>query len=381
VITSDQTTKPDKPTISETVRQLRSIAVHSLARMYRPEERLFAFTLRKSVDGEVLEGVSRRYTATALIGLANEDESIVAEVLAGQSREDVCGRLIADIEQSQELGEVALTAWAARMLLHPDSNKAIETLRKMDPASGSHPTVEFSWALTALAIAGDDATDMALAERLANDLISSFRRESCIFPHGPAGRGLAALRSHVSCFADFVYPIQALSHYYKATGDTRAAEVATSCAETMCKLQGPEGQWWWHFDNRTGRVIERYPVYSVHQDSMAPMALHALTEARDIDHSESIEKGLKWLANPTERIESLVDSQRSVIWRKVARREPAKLARTLQATVSRVHSTLRLPGINIAFPPVGIDYETRPYHMGWILHAWATNRAADAVAR
>ena len=242
MITSDQTTKPDKPTISEIVRQLRSIAVHSLARMYRPEERLFAFTLRKSGDGEVLEGVSRRYTATALIGLANEDRSVVEEVLAGQSREDVCGRLIADLDQSQELGEVALAAWAARMLHHPDSNKAIEALGQMDPASGSHPTVEFSWALTALAITVDDTTDMALAERIAKDLMNSFRQESGVFPHAPAGRGLAALRSHVSCFADFVYPIQALSYYHQATGDPRAAEVATACADTMCRLQGPAGQ-------------------------------------------------------------------------------------------------------------------------------------------
>jgi len=338
--------------------------------MYRPEERLFAFTLRKNGDEELLEGVSRRYTATALIGLANEDKSVAAEVLGGHSGEEICAKLIADLNEPRELGEVALTAWAARMLHHPDSSKAIEALRRMEPASGTHPTVEFSWALTALAIAGDDTADTALAERLANDLIGSFRTESCIFPHGPAGRGLAALRSHVSCFADFVYPIQALSHYYKATGDTRAAEVAASCAETMCRLQGPEGQWWWHFDIRTGRVIERYPVYSVHQDSMAPMALHALAEACDIDHSESIEKGLQWLASPAEKIESLIDEERTVIWRKVARREPAKLARTLQATASRIHSAVRFPAVDAIFPPAEIDYETRPYHMAWILHAW-----------
>ena len=368
-----QTIQSKAPDVSGIVRQLRSIAVYALARMYRPEEQLFAFTLRKSGDAEVLEGVSRRYTATALIGLANEDQSVVGEVLGSQSREDVCGRLIADLGESRELGEVALTAWAARMLHHPDAHKAVEALRRMDPSSGVHPTVEYSWALTALSIAGSDATDMALAERIANDLMGSFRQESGIFPHGPAGRGLTALRSHISCFADFVYPIQALSHYHRATGDVRAAEAATACAENMCRLQGPAGQWWWHFDVRTGRVVERYPVYAVHQDSMAPMALFALADGCGRDHSESIKKGLHWLYNPAEITGHLVDTERNVIWRKVARREPAKLARTLQATASRIHSTLRLPAVDVVFPPAEIDYETRPYHMAWIFHAWSAN--------
>ena len=63
-----------------------------------------------------------------------------------------------------------------------------------------------------------------------------------------------------------------LSHYHMVTGDSKAAEVASACAKHMCELQGPQGQWWWHFDIRTGRVVEHYPVYAVHQDSMAPMA-------------------------------------------------------------------------------------------------------------
>jgi len=240
----------------------------------------------------------------------------------------------------------------------------------MDPASGTYPTVELSWALTALVIGGSEVADTALAERIADTLIRSFRHESGLFPHGPARKGLAALGAHVSNFADFVYPIQALSYYHQATGNTRAAEIACGCAERMCQLQGPGGQWWWHFDMRTGRVVERYPVYSVHQDSMAPMALFALAEACSRNHSESIEKGLLWLVSPSEKIESLIDAERNVIWRKVARHEPGRLVRGLQATASRLHPAIRLPAVDVAFPPGSIDYESRPYHMGWILHAW-----------
>ena len=347
--------------------------------MYRRKEQLFAFRLRRNGQGEILEGVSRRYTATALIGLAGENQHTAAEVLGNHSREDVCGRLIADFEESQELGEVALTAWAARMLQHSHAHKAVDMLRRMDPARGAYPTVELSWALTALVIGGSEATDMALAEKIADALMGSFKWESSFFPHAPAKKGLSALRAHVSCFADFVYPIQALSHYHQATGDTQAAEIACRCAARMCHLQGPQGQWWWHFDIRTGRVIERYPVYSVHQDSMAPMALFALAEACGRYYSEPIEKGLRWLTNPPETLVTLIDKERNVIWRKVARHEPGRLVRGLQATASRLHPAIRVPAVDAAFPPRSVDYESRPYHMGWILHAWPSNRGKKSV--
>jgi len=341
--------------------------------MYRPEEKLFAFRLRKKGKDEIVEGASRRYTAIALIGLSKEEKYIAADVLRNHSPEDICSKLIADCEESQEIGEVALTTWAARMLRHPHANKAVETLKAMNPAEGAYPIVELSWALTALVIDGSEATDMVLAKRIADSLMGSFRQDSGIFPHGPKKKGLSALRAHVSCFADFVYPIQALSYYYQSTGDTRAAETATQCAEQMCHLQGENGQWWWHFDVRTGRVIERYPVYSVHQDSMAPMALFALAEACGHDYSESIEKGLSWLYNPPEIAESLIDKERDVIWRKVARREPRRLVRSLQAATSRLHPAMRIPAVDAIFPPISVDYEIRPYHMGWILYAWNSN--------
>ncbi len=378
------TSKLNTPTVSEYVSTLRLLAINSLARMYLPDQRLFAFRLRKNDEGEVLEGVSRRYTATALIGLASEDRSVVEEVLGGHSLEDVCTGLLEHVEKTEDVGEVALTTWAARSLDHTQAAQAVKVLRAMEPGQRPYCTVELAWALTALVVEGSNATDMNQAEVTAEALLAAFQGESGIFRRWPAGRvvpklpvfingmgdRLPSLRTHVSCFADFVYPVQALSYYHQATGNARAAEVARRCGQRMCELQGPEGQWWWHFDIRTGRVVERYPVYSVHQDSMAPMALLALARACGQDHSDSIERGLRWLQDPPEKTGSLVDSMHKIIWRKVARRAPGKMVRHLQAVASRVHPGCRIPAVDMLFPPVSVDYESRPYHMGWILHAW-----------
>lgn len=365
------TSQSDIRNISGIVTELCSYAVDSLARMYRPEAHLFAFRLKKQEQTEVLEGLSRRYTAIALIGLAGQGEQIRMKVLGNHSLEDVCDYLIKDIDLMEDAGEIALTVWASRILRHKQAHKAVTKLKNLAQAGWKYSTVELSWALTSLVIDNVEPEEMTLAKDLAGILMQAFNPESAVFSHGTARKGLSALSAHVSCFADFVYPIQALSYYYIATRDSKAAETACRCAERMCELQGDSGQWWWHFDNRTGRVVERYPVYSVHQDSMVPMALLALEKACGKSFAGPIEKGLEWLINSPEIQDSLIDKEKSIIWRKVARREPRKLIRGLQAAVSCIHSSLRVPGMDIIFPPVAIDYESRPYHMGWILHAWS----------
>jgi hypothetical protein len=107
------------------------------------------------------------------------------------------------------------------------------------------------------------------------------------------------------------------------------------------------------------------------------MALLALAEASGRDLGEPIARGLAWLeSSPELGGGTLVDRNAGLIWRKVARREPGKLSRTLQAAASRLHPRLRVPLVDALFPPGVIDYEDRPYHLGWLLHAFPDPGAA-----
>jgi hypothetical protein len=245
----------------------------------------------------------------------------------------------------------------------------------MLPAERPYPVVEIAWTLAALCgepdrLAGD------LRDRLADRLVSSFHMSSGMFPH-VLGMNWSGPRWHVSSFADLVYPIHALARYAMVTRGRWALEVAWRCARQMCRRQGAAGQWWWHYDRRTGDVIERYPVYAVHQDAMAPMALFALGDAARADFTPELRKGLAWLAGAPELGGgSLIDERENLIWRKVARREPGRLCRVLQAVASRVHPGLRAPGLDVVFPPGAVDYEDRPYHLGWLLYAWSPARVA-----
>lgn len=357
---------------ANTVAMLRGIATRALGRMYLPDKQLFAFRVRMSDTGTVAEGVSHRYTAAALIALAGEDRQVVREALAGHRLGEVYDRLVRNIDVAEDLGEVALTLWAGRALAHDGAGKALHRLMELRPGQRAYSSVELAWALTALSVEADSPTDLELAARIAGRLIGSQNPDSCLFPHWPADAGRHWLRGHVACFADLVYPIQALARFAQASAITYALDAARSCAQQMCRLQGPDGQWWWHYDVRTGKVVERYPVYSVHQDSMAVLALRAVGDACGYtnEYAQAIDRSLAWLMRSPEIDGSLIDSAENLIWRKVARCEPRKLSRDIQAASSRLHPSLRMPLIDRAFPPHQIDYECRPYHMGWILYAW-----------
>jgi hypothetical protein len=337
---------------------------------------VFAFRVRRARDGILLEGSSARYTAIALIGLAGEDEAAQASVLAGSVVRDACARLVREVDGLDNLGDVALVLWAAGAAGYRARSSVVTQLVALEPEVAAHPTVEVAWALAALCADVDDPAP-ALRKGLARRLIASFERRSGMFPHSLDGKA-GGLRQHVCCFADLVYPIHALTRYAALCGDTEARDVALRCARALCSRQAPEGQWWWHYDRRTGDVVERYPVYAVHQDAMAPMALFAVQDATGIDMRVPISKGLSWLMHSPELGGgTLVDTRSGLIWRKVARRERAKFSRYAQAAASRVHPALRVPGLDLLFPAGIIDYEDRPYHLGWLLHAWPAARAAQ----
>jgi hypothetical protein len=363
---------PSVADMAELASRLRAMSFRLLARMYLPGNKLFVFRVRKTAAGVITEGISRRYTAIVLIGLAGEDEEAVRSIIGGHTLREVCARLGSDIASIDNLGDVALTSWAAEAVALEERDRIRARIAQLEPASRSYPTVEVAWALKALCT-GRPADAGPLPHRLAERLMTEFNPASGMFPHRLGGSG--GFRAHVSCFADLVYPIQALAAYHVWAGDGKALDVSAQCASRICKLQGTNGQWWWHYDYRTGDVIEGYPVYSVHQDAMAPMALFELRDAGGPDYSAFIQKGLHWIAHAPEIGGPLIDAHEQVVWRKVTHREPGKLCRYLQATASRVHPSLRVPALNVIFPPTAVDYESRPYHFGWLLHAFPKGRA------
>jgi hypothetical protein len=356
--------------------ELRALAFAGLPGMFDRSAGLFSFRVKPHGDALVREGVSRRYTAITLIGLAPEADTTAREILGGRSVPEAAAALVQSAGDADSIGDLALIAWAAT-LAGGRTDGLWRQIEARQPVARPHPTVEVAWALSAASVDGTAAT-AAIRESLAGRIRQAMSRDG-LFPHVlQPGSAAGGGRSHVACFADMVYPVLALAQHGASTGDASSTGCAASAAAAMCRLQGGQGQWWWHFDYRTGRVLERYPVYAVHQDSMAPMALFAAGAATGRSHDAAIAKGLDWLtASPELNGGSLIDRRHGIVWRKVARREPGKLSRYLQAGASLLSPALRAPGLDTFFPPRAVDYEDRAYHLGWVLFAWPERRAAD----
>src|SRR5262249_48535222 len=153
--------------------RLRALAVPALASMYQAEDRTFVFRVRLTPDGIVPEGVSRRYTAITLIGLAREAENVVASILVNTDPKALCDHLVRDVNKSENLGDVALLLWAAHALGYDDPEPIRKRLLELRPVERVHPTVEVAWALAALCSAPRASGD-AMCDALATRLLSAF---------------------------------------------------------------------------------------------------------------------------------------------------------------------------------------------------------------
>jgi hypothetical protein len=354
--------------------QLIDMAAQGLARMGTDDG--FAHTLRAvrthSRWNDQIEGKSLRYTAIVLLGLSHDDGALEGLALNGRSAVELSQICVKRAEMSDDTGALALVAWAAAETGGFMAAGLLENLLVRLKTDRPLDTVDCAWTLTA-ALASAPYGDTRELASLARELLIQGQSGSGIFPH--TLRTATHMRSHIGCFADQIYPIQALSRLHAAGGDEDALSRAESCAARICALQGRDGQWWWHYDLRDGSVVEGYPVYSVHQHGMGPMGLLELKEAGGTDYTQSVLKGLRWIYEHPEVPEALVIPDKGIVWRKVARREPNKLVRALAGTTTWLSRGFRLPALDVLFPPSRVDHECRPYELGWLLYAWLPGAA------
>jgi hypothetical protein len=361
------------PTAPERVARLADFALRGLISGYDPQTGSFAQTVRAIPGGRgvkvVAEGTSVRYAAMAALGLGGLPEVAQRAVLNGRTAGEVALRAAEESMHSEDPGAVALALWASvevadqapRALL----DRVLEHLRR----GHALPTVDAAWMLTA-AVAAAKHTDTAEAVDGLAALLRRYHGPGGTYPHVLPPGTQSRWRRHVGSFADQVYPLQALARASRLTSEPWMLEHANRTAAAICTAQGSGGQWWWHYDSRDGSVVERYPVYSVHQHAMAPMVLFDLWDAGGDDHRAEIVAGLGWIDAHPEVVEELVSERFGLVWRKVGRREPRKAARALGAATTSLRQGFAVPGVDRVLPPVSVDHECRPYELGWLLYAW-----------
>jgi len=354
-------------TASADIQSLIELSLKGIVPMFLPEKRLFCYRLKQTPGGMVTEGVSHRYTMMTLMGL---HRARAAGFKSPIDTDAVLWELAQDTSWIQNAGDLGLYLWLCALDC-PDQLPSLLPQFDLDqaltcfPDSSERRTMEIAWFLSGIShlkLSGVPGLPPlgAVAERACRLLLANLGAHG-LFGHQAARGLIGSIRGPIGTFADQVYPIYALTRFAQAFGDAEALQSALECGEAICRLQGPLGQWWWHYDSRTGRVASQYPVYSVHQDAMAPLALLPLGDVASRDFTPEILKGLAWIAGSNEQGIDLRDSSKNLVWRCLFQDKPRAYANEL----------LNLAGLPSSAEGLHIRYECRPYHLGWALYAFA----------
>jgi hypothetical protein len=342
--------------------------------MYCEEAGLFCHRLKQSPSGNIKEGISQRYTVMTLLGLLRAESAGYQSPINISATIDALYR---NTEWVNNIGDLGLLLWlsavSSRKLGSFYATFDLENALRKYADARKRMTMELAWFLTGLTYAsraeGKQRRDIGPLARQTYALLQSNQGKHGLCGHMAKWKSLTgAARGHAGSFADQVYPILAMSHFGQVFGVKEASQNALRCAREICRLQGPLGQWWWHYDSSTGRVAGRYPVYSVHQHGMAPMALFAAQEACNADFREPIYKGLGWIRRANELRQDLEDESSSVIWRCICPPKSASPFRRVSA----------LMGQESAPATLRVLHECRPYELGWLLYAFA-GRESDGM--
>lgn len=208
-----------------------------------------------------------------------------------------------------------------------------------------------------------------IARGLFKFLIDRYHAGSGLFFDAAFG-----LRRRYASFATQTYLLLACYVYGELMKDDRAIHTANTCARKLIEWQGPNGEWPWFFDAVSGRVLDFYEVYSVHQYGMAPAFLehaerHGVLEARN-----AIIKGFNWvlghnqLARPM-LVRDLHLSIRSQVRKGELHTKRWRVLRALRNSIFNGEATLISPS------EIELRLECRSYELGWIL--WSFGQRSD----
>jgi hypothetical protein len=227
--------------------------------------------------------------------------------------------------------------------------------------------MELAWIVQGLAL--QDGGGAALEEALG--ALLAHQAPSGLFYH--SGRGP---RRRFPNFATQIYSVLALATASRAGLDERALPAARRAADRLLALQLPDGGWPWLYDADTGRVVERYEIYSVHQHGMAPMALLELAQvAGEPRYAAAAGVGLEWIDGRNELGLPMVDEREPMIFRSLRRGRPwDRVVLYGNTAASRALRRPLLPGSR----KPELNATCRPYELGWLCEAWAGRE--DALA-
>jgi hypothetical protein len=358
-------------TLAEELAALVPLALQGLSQMQDPESGLFSHKARVGPDGELTnQGVNPLYTAACAVGLLSVPEGR-GHPYAGQA--DRALDALTRVEQD-EPAVLGTALWACVSAGSGQASRLAEAL--IDQARPRRwSSMQLGLALAGLSrwLRANDAGDGSTAARTARALAAELERRYVPQAHVFAAAGTRRQDPFgLTSFASQVYPILGLCDLATATSTAPSSVVGHVC-DFLVRAQGQLGQWWWFYSTRRAAVIDGYPVYSVHQDAMAIMALLPAGRFELGDYEKALTAGVRWIWGANELDRCLVNSDAAVIYRAVQRAGGDADGFAGWSRRQRGAASLAAMSGHARRAPARLEVltECRSYHLGWLLLAAA----------
>ena len=348
------------------IRNLILMSIDMLHAMILPSS-LFCFDRIKGQKSP--RGVSVRYTLIALLGMI---KAIQAGYNVNLDVNKIWQTALSEIGSADvTAGDIGLYLWLDSELKRENVAGLLQKLEGSVGAQGGWATcigMDIAWIIIGVAFAArrtGSSTVVKILREVVDSLCTHYVSNNGLLYHF----GDSKPRRRFPNFATQIYNVYALSYAAEFLGDDRLLTVARRIADKLLALQLPCGGWSWLYDAKRGCVVERYEIYSVHQDGMAPMSLLKLSEVSgDEKYARAAFKGLDWLYSKNELNFHMIDEKEGLIYRSIRRRKPLN---KLMLTTNTGLSILGFPSDVADGLFLEINPTCRPYHLGWILFAWS----------
>jgi hypothetical protein len=357
--------------------ELAQLARDLLPEMWDPKSRLFSHKTWIGADGRyVNHGANPLYSAVALIGFLEDAAA------GGPAVPRLLGATLDELHAQQAAGGgLALAGcllWANTLA---GDSRARDVLVRATSLVDARRASNLDLGLLLAGLVRCHEHEPRLRDLLhgpialtRDELLRRFSPSAQLFRSAGPDRFVRGWEGRLTSFASQVYAVHALAELARCVEGSVRAECAI-VARRLADRQGPLGQWWWQYSRSSGRTIEGYPVYSVHQDGMAFMALGTLHNLGEAAYDVALWHGLGWLLGGNELGESLVSRHPNLIFRCIQRRgsDPDGIsgmsrrgrARAIAASVG----LLPTRGGRARRGSLEILRECRSYHLGWLLYA------------
>lgn len=347
-------------------------ALDYLSLAYDRRQVLFSYSTSMDGRGAVVNDfrprASLRYTINTYLGLTE------AERHGGPI--DWLGDIGDRVGEFLALHEQDLTSPADHGLLlvllaaiDPAHAAVARSLRRLERILASDQAVrqlnmqDLGWMLWGTSSWAGDARGAALAERV-------FGRIRAHYVHPASGlprHSLARYRPHTVSFGSVVYFLRSVQEYAEAVGSTEARELFAAGVERVLAFQCCDGAWPWMIDVRSGWPFDLYPIFTVHQDSMAMLFLLPAERYGISGASAAIERSLRWNFGYNELGARMVMTEPYPwIYRSIERSERCPRTRRFLRGLGPADR-----GYPRRSPDIRINRECRSYHLGWVLYAWS----------